>query len=145
MNLVKLLLSFFIASTLISCATQKYSNPINVQLGDPYVLKTVSGKYYMYGTGGIKNGFKCYSSTDLVNWKDEGAIYTNKQEKAWGVKAFWAPEVYERDGNFYLFYSAHWKVNPTKELENLCLKGDTNLGQTKFASDPIRYTLNPLF
>jgi beta-xylosidase len=118
MQITQLLSGFFMSFLILSCVSPKYKNPVDVKLGDPYVLKTASGKYYMYGTGGVKNGFKCYSSSDLVNWKDEGAIYTNKQEKAWGEKAFWAPEVYERDGNFYLFYSAHWKVNPSNELEN---------------------------
>ena len=33
------------------------------------------GKYYMYGTGGVSNGFKVYSSDDLVTWTDEGPIY----------------------------------------------------------------------
>ena len=31
---------------------------------------------------------------------------------------FWAPECYEIDGIYYLFYSADWKVNPTGALEN---------------------------
>ena len=35
-----------------------------------------------------------------------------------GVANFWAPEVYERGGKFYMLYSADWKENPTNELEN---------------------------
>ena len=31
---------------------------------------------------------------------------------------FWAPEVYERDGKFYMFFSADWRKNPTNEEEN---------------------------
>lgn len=107
----------FLITVATGCYTKKFNNPIDVKLGDPYVLKTADGTYYMYGTGGVKNGFKAYSSKDLVNWKDEGEIYTNKQPNAWGVHSFWAPEVYEKDGNFYLLYSAQWKVNPTKDLE----------------------------
>ncbi|OAQ40332.1 glycoside hydrolase [Pedobacter psychrophilus] len=118
MKIVYNLIGVLMLSLSLGCMAQEFKNPIDVKLGDPYVLKTAQGKYYMYGTGGVKNGFKCYSSTDLVNWKDEGVIYTNKQEKAWGISAFWAPEVYEKDNNFYLFYSAQWKENPTNELEN---------------------------
>ncbi|VTQ06951.1 Uncharacterised protein [Sphingobacterium daejeonense] len=33
----------------------------------------------------------------------------NLQEKSWGTKDFWAPEVYKWNDKFYLFYSAHWK------------------------------------
>ena len=35
-----------------------------------------------------------------------------------GRGCFWAPECYEIDGIYYLFYSADWKVNPTGALEN---------------------------
>ena len=43
--------------------------------GDPFLLKASDGKFYMYGTGGVQNGFKVYSSDDLVTWKDEGPVY----------------------------------------------------------------------
>ena len=101
----------------IHAVGQVYQNPLDISFGDPYILKTSSGKYFMYGTGGVKNGFLVYSSDDLKNWKAEGTAYTNQQEKAWGEHSFWAPEVYERDGKFYMFYSAQWKHNPTNELE----------------------------
>ncbi|HUC82131.1 MAG TPA: glycoside hydrolase family 43 protein [Flavisolibacter sp.] len=101
-----------------------YSNPLNVQFGDPYVLYT-NGTYYMYGTGGgAKEGFATYSSTDLVNWKPEGQVYFANNKNGWSDstspwgRALWAPEVYEAGGKYYLFYSAQWKDNPAKEVEN---------------------------
>ncbi len=94
-------------------------NPLDVQFGDPYILQTKSGKYYMYGTGaGAKDGFVAYSSDDLQNWKREGQVYYASNKNGWGLHSFWAPEVYERDGKYFLFYSAHWKKNPANELEN---------------------------
>ncbi|MDF3077666.1 MAG: glycoside hydrolase family 43 [Sphingobacteriaceae bacterium] len=97
---------------------QTYTNPLPVKFGDPYVLKT-NNKYYMYGTGdGAKNGFKAYTSTDLVNWSPVGQVYFGKTAKSWGINSFWAPEVYQVKDKYYLFYSAQWKVNPTNELEN---------------------------
>ena len=51
------------------------SNPIDVALGDPYVLLASDGRYYMYGTGGVKDGFGCYVSDDLAHWEDLGAVY----------------------------------------------------------------------
>ena len=87
-------------------------------LGDPYVLLASDGKYYMYGTGGVKDGFGCYVSDDLSHWKYLGAVYQGNTEDSWAESCFWAPEVYERDGKFYMFFSAQWKVNPTDELEN---------------------------
>ncbi|TDH27769.1 glycoside hydrolase [Segetibacter sp. 3557_3] len=95
-----------------------YSNPLPVKFGDPYVLFT-NGRYYMYGTGaGAKNGFSCYASSDLVNWKPVGQVYFGNTGNSWGVHSFWAPEVYEVNNKYYLFYSAQWKQNPTNELEN---------------------------
>ena len=95
-----------------------FSNPIPVQFGDPYVLQA-NGKYYMYGTGGgAKDGFAAYESMDLVNWKSLGQVYFGKTETSWGVHSFWAPEVYEVKGKYYMFFSAQWKNNPANDLEN---------------------------
>lgn len=100
-----------------------FSNPLDVKFGDPYVLYT-GGTYYMYGTGGAEKGFACYSSPDLVNWKPGGQVYFHDNKNGWSEPtaswggAYWAPEVYEVNKKFYLFYSAQWKVNPNKEVEN---------------------------
>ncbi|WP_110052772.1 glycoside hydrolase family 43 protein [Chitinophaga sp. S165] len=101
-----------------------YQNPLPVEFGDPYVLKTKSGKYYMYGTGGAKNGFAAYSSDDLIHWKNEGQVYYASNKNGWSDStaawdgAYWAPEVYEHNAKFYIFYSAQWKDNPHHDLEN---------------------------
>lgn len=101
-----------------------FSNPLKVKFGDPYVLHT-NGIYYMYGTGGgADKGFAAYSSKDMVNWKFEGQVYFHDNKNGWSDPnapwdgAYWAPEVYEVNGKFYMFYSAQWKVNPTNEVEN---------------------------
>ena len=104
-------------------ASATFTNPLKVQLGDPYVLHT-NGRYYMYGTGEADHGFAAYSSKDMVNWTKEGQVYFGNNKNGWGDStakwegAYWAPEVYEVKGKFYLFYSAQWKVNPGKEEEN---------------------------
>ncbi len=101
-----------------------YKNPLPVAFGDPYVLHVKGDKYYMYGTGGAKNGFAAYSSADLVNWQSEGQVWFAGNPNGWSDStagwdgAYWAPEVYEVKGKFYMFYSAQWKVNPNKEYEN---------------------------
>ncbi|HEY0611180.1 MAG TPA: glycoside hydrolase family 43 protein [Chitinophaga sp.] len=106
-------------------AGNTYQNPLPVEFGDPYVLHVKGDKYYMYGTGGLaRNGFAAYSSTDLVHWKSEGQVYDAGNRNGWSDStaawngAYWAPEVYEHNGRFYMFYSAQWKENPNKELEN---------------------------
>ena len=107
---------------LLVCGSQAeeltFENPIPVEFGDPYILKASDNIYYMVGTGGVRDGFKMYSSTDLKAWKDEGRIYQGNAEGSWDVANFWAPELYEYEGKFYLLYSADWRENPTNELEN---------------------------
>lgn len=95
-------------------------NPIDVKFGDPYVLLASDGKYYMYGTDetGEIEGFSVYSSDDLIDWKPRGQVYKGNTASSWTLRNFWAPEVYERNGKFYMFFSADWKYNPTHEAEN---------------------------
>ena len=102
-----------------AAALPTLQNPLDVQFGDPYILDDGDGTYYLYGTGGgAKDGFAVYSSTDLVDWKDEGQVYYGNTDTSWNESAFWAPECYKFDGKYYLFYSANWKHNPTNEGEN---------------------------
>jgi beta-xylosidase len=99
--------------------TPVYKNPLPVALADPYVLYEPAEGYYMYGSGGgAKNGFSTYYSKDLVNWKYEGQVYYGDNVNGWGNGDYWAPEVYKRNGKYYMFYSAQWKNNPNNELEN---------------------------
>lgn len=118
----KILVFSLIALSLFSCIKKEnaisLTNPLNVEFGDPFILHATDGKYYMYGTSGNLNGFKTYSSTNLTDWVDEGLIYTGANDSSWTVDCFWAPEVYEKNGKYYLFFSANWKENPTNELEN---------------------------
>lgn len=105
---------------LTGCSNEKNKseNPLPVNLGDPYILKASDGKYYLTGTGGVKDGFKMYSSTDLKEWKDLGQIFQGNTDGQWCSANFWAPELYEYDGRFFLLFSADWRENPTGELEN---------------------------
>ncbi len=116
------LILIFAAVFLIRCGKNnqelQLNNPLPVEFGDPYILKASDGMYYMVGTGGVKDGFMMYTSTDLKEWEDAGRIYQGNTDTSWCVANFWAPELYEHNGKFYLFYSADWRENPTNELEN---------------------------
>lgn len=107
-----------------SCQAKKheteYQNPLDVQFGDPYVLLAPDGRYYMYGTSETGNidGFEACSSDDLVHWKPEGQVYQGNTPDSWAISCFWAPEVYYRNGKYYMLFSANWRYNPTNEGEN---------------------------
>ena len=91
-------------------------NPLDVAFGDPFVLHAADGKFYMYGTSDDINGFRVYVSDDLVTWQKGDVIYDGNAS-TWGTDCFWAPEVYERDGRYYLFFSANWRHNPNGDSE----------------------------
>jgi beta-xylosidase len=92
-------------TTLSSAIT--YKNPVWPHyFADPFVLKT-GHEYYAYGTAppdGKGKHFPVLRSRDLVNWE-----YVNHALLPLGNPRgfnYWAPEVAEKDGRFYLYYSA---------------------------------------
>jgi beta-xylosidase len=85
-----------------------FQNPLPIKnIGDPFILRTVSGTYYCYATS-AQDGFKAWKSDDLVDWQEIGYVYT-RQKNSWGVSDFWAPEVIYFEGEYYLHYSARWE------------------------------------
>jgi arabinan endo-1,5-alpha-L-arabinosidase len=84
----------------------RFANPVHTgYFADPFVLRT-SGGYYAYGTGSVQDGrvFEVLRSDDLVQWRSCGGAL-EPLEEAWATD-YWAPEVAEADGRFYLYYSA---------------------------------------
>jgi GH43 family beta-xylosidase len=82
-----------------------YSNPVYPDyLADPFVLRH-RGTYYAYGTAPHSPDgwpFPVLRSDDLVTWeKISWAL-----KPVIGATAYWAPEVAENNGTFYLYYSA---------------------------------------
>ena len=89
----------------------QYKNPVYPHyFADPFVLKT-GDTYYAYGTAPAieRDGrrFPILRSLDLVNWTYVGgALPPLAAENGKAFENFWAPEVAERDGKFYMYYSA---------------------------------------
>jgi len=85
-----------------------YTNSVLDGVADPFVLFH-KGTYYLYGTNTVDypnmpNGIKVYTSKDLVHWTaHEGWALDNKD--SWGENRFWAPEVVEKNGTFYMYYA----------------------------------------
>ena len=79
-----------------------------IQIRDPFIL-THDGYYYLYGstdkdiwTTGF--GFEAYRGKDLTNWEPLGNVF-DRPQGYWGKVNFWAPEVHEYKGKFYMFAS----------------------------------------
>ena len=88
-----------------------YSNPVwPGYFADPFVLRW-GDTYFAYGTGessaphlaGRPSVFEVLESTDLTHWTKVGAALVGVPGGE--TKAYWAPEVAEYDGRFFLYYS----------------------------------------
>ncbi|MBQ8383345.1 MAG: glycoside hydrolase family 43 protein [Clostridia bacterium] len=81
--------------------------------GDPFLFyHEETGTFYLYGTtrkysnpGKIEETFEYYTSTDLVNWKNGGVCFQPARGD-WCTSRLWAPEVFEIDGKYYMYYTA---------------------------------------
>lgn len=74
-------------------------------IGDPYIIKA-GDEYLTFATRSGVN-FYVWRSTDLVKFKTQPALFGVD----WASGNYWAPEVYERNGRYYMFFSATWKEN----------------------------------
>ena len=95
---------------------------------DPEVLYSKqTKKYYIYSTtdgtpGWGGHDFSVFSSTDLVNWTDEGKMLDVKGDQVkWATGNAWAPcieEVKQKDGSYkyYFYFSAHNPKTNRKEI-----------------------------
>ena len=68
------------------------------------------GRYYIYPTTSRpyheQTFFECWSSADLTDWRNEGIILELK-DIPWSTNyAAWAPSCAERNGKYYLYFSA---------------------------------------
>lgn len=90
--------------------TLQYENPVwDGYLADPQVIKTRGG-YYAYGTGAEHGGrqFPVLHSQDFAHWTFVGNALETIADP--NIKAYWAPEVAEKDGRFYLYYAGEYKL-----------------------------------
>ena len=89
-----------------------YTNPVQAGCADPCVLFH-DGLYYAYCTYSpdhptMPRGIRLYTSANLAEWKDEGFVIT--REKSWGDSRFWAPDIVQKEGEFYLYYAANTRI-----------------------------------
>ncbi|MDB4331442.1 family 43 glycosylhydrolase [bacterium] len=89
-----------------------YTNPVQINCADPTVLQH-QGLYYAYCTyskdhPNMTRGIRLYTSSNLVQWHDQGFII--KAEQSWGTSKFWAPDIVQKNGKFYLYYATDTRI-----------------------------------
>ena len=94
----------------------RYCNPIRSEavgpIRDPQIIN-VGDMYYLTGTtspfwpGTVCPGIKLWSSKDLLNWKFETFLIERSKlgEDAWYRDRFWASEIHQKDGRFWLTFN----------------------------------------
>ena len=80
----------------------------DIHIRDPFILLE-GGRYYLYGSRGNEawgkaTGLDVYESNDLVSWSGPSVVFT-PPEGFWADMHFWAPEVHQYHGKFYMFVS----------------------------------------
>ena len=88
-----------------------YTNPVQAgDYPDPSVIR-VGRDYYASATSSEWGPeFPILHSRDLVNWKHVGVVFPKRPD--WSVGNYWAPEIWQENGKFYVFYVARRKGGP---------------------------------
>lgn len=112
--------SFLVCMYLMTGAfyTSSAQNPIfrDAFTADPSPL-VYNGRLYVYvGQDEAKDGelftmtgWRCYSTTDMVNWTSHGVIM-KPTNFAWGAADAWAAQVVHKEGKFYLYVTVTGKA-----------------------------------
>jgi xylan 1,4-beta-xylosidase len=95
-------------TTALTAAPATYHNPvIAADLADPAVILH-EGRYYLYATGDVDNdnGYRAYTSTNLVDWERGPVVFRPGQPHVW------APDVWRdpASGRFFLYYTVNQSV-----------------------------------
>ena len=99
----KIFLSIIIAIFIVQ---NNVAQSPNISVHDPVMIRQ-DGIYYIFCTG---NGISMFSSTDMLNWKQEKPVFTSAPQ--WVIKelprfrnSIWAPDISFYKGTYYLFYA----------------------------------------
>lgn len=81
-----------------------------IELADPTIFYH-QGTYYLYGTGSPQ-GFRVYTSRDLKTWEMStvNSGFALRKGDSFGDRGFWAPQVFEFGGEFYMAYTANENI-----------------------------------
>ncbi|HEX8567539.1 MAG TPA: family 43 glycosylhydrolase [Pyrinomonadaceae bacterium] len=88
-----------------------YTNPVQAgDYPDPSVIR-VGKDYYATATSSEWGPeFPILHSRDLVNWNIVGVVFPKRPD--WSVGNYWAPEIWQENGKFYIWYVARRKDGP---------------------------------
>mgnify|MGYP004655502127 FL=1 len=112
-------------ASLLSDKKAEAVNPIvqDVYTADPAPMVCSDGKVYVYTSHDedvtvnnffSMNDWKCYSTTDMVNWTDHGTVLSWHEFDKWAKdNSSWACQCVERNGKFYMYVPINAKNGTT--------------------------------
>ena len=77
-------------------------------------IRVFGDTYYIYPTSDKPDwqttDFSCWSSKDLVHWKDEGVILDVARNLSWANIKAWAPTAVLSNGKYFLYFVANGRI-----------------------------------
>lgn len=77
-------------------------------------IRVMGDIYYIYPTSDKEKwnttDFSCWSSKDLIHWKNEGMILDVAHNLSWANLKAWAPTVTMRNGKYYFYFVAGGQI-----------------------------------
>lgn len=83
-----------------------------IRLADPTIFYH-EGTNYLYGTGPTSKGILVYTSPDGKHWEGPKGVnngFALEEKDAFGDRGFWAPQVFQYQGKFYMAYTANESI-----------------------------------
>src|SRR5688572_2079261 len=109
--LVRSLTLAVLTATPAFSAEPQFSNPVLPgDYADPSVIRT-GNEYWATATSSEWAPlFPLLRSTDLTSWELVGNAFEDLPE--WAVGNFWAPEIWQHKGRYYMYYVARKRGGP---------------------------------
>lgn len=103
---------------LVSCLTgitgqqrAVYENPVIAgDFPDPSIIRVRQDYWATTTSGAWEPEFPILHSRDMVKWEIVGAVFRHRP--AWAARDFWAPEISEYRGRYFVYYTARKKNGP---------------------------------
>jgi xylan 1,4-beta-xylosidase len=110
--LAALLLLNIFATTALTQQRATYANPVIVgDYPDPSIIREGRNNFWATATSAEWSPFfPLFHSRDLVNWRQVTAAFRTPPK--WSVNSYWAPEISEDRGRYYIYYTARKKNGP---------------------------------
>jgi beta-xylosidase len=96
---------------LLIVAAAAHANPVLPgDFPDPSVIRVGNEYWATATTSQWAPIFPLLHSRDLVSWKTVGAVF--RERPAWAISNFWAPEIAQHGGRYFVYYTARKRDGP---------------------------------